>query len=277
MSNIASAHRRAHIPTYVSTVEPPIRSQDANYGIFMSKFTDFYTGSEYAANNPTWDIEDTQWKARKIVDIIQSSGFQPNSICEIGCGSGGILAGLRKAYPAISLTGYDIAPSAARFWPKWEDCDIRFHTGNFLTEDTDNYDILLLIDVLEHLPDPHSFLSEIRGRSKYLVVHFPLDLSALSVARESPLLHVRRKVGHIHYFTKHLALELLHETGYVCIDAQYTNAYKSAPQRGLGSKAFGVLRSLLQAINKDLGVRLLGGETLMVIAESQPLVTDQSN
>ena len=190
----------------------------------MSRFTDFYTGSEYADNNPTWDIEDTEWKARKIIDILEATGLTPDSMCEIGCGSGGILAGLRRAYPATSLTGYDIAPSAARFWPQWENANISFKTGNFLTDDSENYDFLMLIDVLEHLPDPHAFLYQLRGRSKYLIVHFPLDLSSLSVARESPLIHVRRKVGHIHYFTKTLALELLHETGYRHIETRYTNA-----------------------------------------------------
>jgi len=236
----------------------------------MSKFSDFYTGSEYADNNPTWDIEDTHWKAVQIANIIRASGIQPASMCEIGCGSGGILANLRESYPECSLSGYDIAPSAARFWSQWDDLNIHFTTGNFLTDNTENYDILLLIDVLEHVPDPHAFLSKIRGRSKYLVIHFPLDLSALSVARESPLLHVRRKVGHIHYFTKNLALELLQETGYRCLVSSYTQAYRSAPQRSLASKVFGLVRGLIHSLNKDLGVRLFGGETLMVLAENQP-------
>jgi hypothetical protein len=237
----------------------------------MTRFDYFYTGTEYADNNPTWDIEDTRWKASKITSIIQASDIEPSSICEIGCGSGGILAGLRESFPACKLSGYDIAPSAARFWPQWEGLDIRLETGNFLTEDHEHYDLLLLIDVLEHLADPHAFLNEIRGRSKYLVVHFPLDLSALSVVRESPLLYVRRKVGHIHYFTKNLALELLKECGYRCIDTRYTQAYSSAPQRGIAARMFSLLRALIFLVNKDAGVRLLGGETLMVLVENKPL------
>lgn len=231
----------------------------------MTKFNDFYTGSEYADNNPTWDIEDTQWKARKITGIIQASGIQPKSICEIGCGSGGILAQLRETYPDAALAGYDIAPSAARFWPQWEHLDIHLTTGDFLTEDKSFHDILLLIDVLEHVPDPHALLSELRGRSNYLVIHFPLDLSALSVTRESPLLNVRRKVGHIHYFTKGLALELLRECNFDILDYSYTGAYQSAPQRSIAAKIFGLFRGLLFMLNKDISVRLLGGETLMVL------------
>ena len=242
--------------------------QGDNARHLMTNFNDFYTGSEYADNNPTWDIEDTQWKARKIAGIIKASGIKPKSICEIGCGSGGILAELREAYPDAALAGYDIAPSAARFWPQWKSLDIQLTTGDFLVDDKSFHDILLLIDVLEHVRDPHTFLSQLKGRSNYMVIHFPLDLSALSVARESPLLNVRRKVGHIHYFTKGLALELLKESGYSIIDYRYTGAYKSAPQRTAATKIFGVFRELLSLFDKDIGVRLFGGETLMVLTEN---------
>lgn len=84
--------------------------------------------------------------------------------------------------------------------------------------------------------------------------------------RERPLLHVRDKVGHLHYFTKTLAVSLLQESGYEVIEARYTNASLEAPQRALKTRIFGWLRRPLYALNKDLGVRMLGGETLMVIA-----------
>ncbi|MCU7842296.1 MAG: class I SAM-dependent methyltransferase [Candidatus Thiodiazotropha sp. (ex Monitilora ramsayi)] len=239
----------------------------------MTGYDNFYTGSEYADKNPTWDIEDTQWKANKITEILNSNNLKIDSICEIGCGSGGILAGLRSPFPDSRLTGYDIAPSAAQFWPQWDQLDIHFTTGDFLTEDDNFYDLLLLIDVLEHLADPHDFLRQCQGKSRYLLIHFPLDLSALSVVRETPLLHVRRKVGHIHYFTKNLALELLHETGFHCLDIRYTGAYRSAPQRSIGSRLFGLARWFVHTVSKDLGVRLLGGETLMVLVEN-PSHTD---
>ena len=103
----------------------------------------------------------------------------------------------------------------------------------------------------------------------YIVIHFPLDLSVLSVLRESPLLHVRRKVGHIHYFTKGLALELLDECGFEVIDYHYTGAAISSPQRGFKSRLFGQFRRLIYFLNKDIGVRLLGGETLMVLARNK--------
>lgn len=178
---------------------------------------------------------------------------------------GGVLAALRNNFPNARLTGYDIVPAAENFWTKLKDKNIDFFVGNFFDLNKEHHNIVLLLDVLEHIADPHQFLIEIKPHADYAIIHFPLDLSAFSVLREKPLLYVRRKVGHIHYFTKGLALELLKECGYEVMDCQYTEAAFTSPQRNLKTKLFGWLRRLFYALNKDTGVRILGGETLMVL------------
>lgn len=228
-----------------------------------------YETSEYADSNPSWDIEDSPWKAGLVAKILHRHALLPSTICEVGCGAGGILDALRASFPESQLIGYDIAPEATKFWDLHKTSKIEFHTGDFLQSGHAHYNTLLLLDVLEHLADPHHFLTEIKPRADYFVFHFPLDLSASSVLRESPLLYVRRKVGHIHYFTKGLALELLSECGFDVMDYQYTGAAFSAPQRSLKTKLFGWLRRLIYLFNKDIGVRLLGGETLIVLARPQ--------
>lgn len=227
-----------------------------------------YLDHTYFNSNPTWDGEDAAWKVSKVREILEDNHIQPESVCEVGCGSGAGLATLRSVYPNAELTGYDIAPDAERFWKNYSDKNIVFYVADFLKCESDHYDVLLLLDVLEHVADPHGFLSRIKLRADYVVIHFPLDLSALSVLRETPLLHVRRKVGHIHFFTKRLALELLDECGLEVIDCRYTGAAFTAPTRRLKSKIFGFFRRVVYLLNKDAGVRLLGGETLMVLARS---------
>ena len=225
-----------------------------------------YLDHSYLEQNPTWDSEDAPWKIARVKQVLEANHIQPKSICEVGCGSGAGLAELRVTYPDAQLVGYDIAPDAKKFWKEHVNKNIEFHVADFAKSEPDHYDVLLMLDVLEHVADPHDFLSGVKTCSDYIVIHFPLDLSALSVLRESPLLHVRRKVGHIHYFTKELALELLVECGFEVIDYHYTGAAFSSPQRGLRSRIFGLLRWLIYFLNKDVGVRLLGGETLMVLA-----------
>ena len=79
-------------------------------------------------------------------------------------------------------------------------------------------------------------------------------------------MYVREKVGHIHYFTKNLALEMLRECGYEIVDWRYSNAYMSAPSRGWRTWLARLPRALLYALHKDYFVRITGGETLLVLA-----------
>jgi len=225
-----------------------------------------YLNGDYAAKNPTWDSEDAPWKAGEALKLILAHGLAPANIVEIGCGSGAALVELRHAFPQARLHGFDIAPDLARFWGAHSAANIEFKSGDFFTLSRERYDLMLVMDVIEHVPDPFDFLARLRDRADYHLFHIPLDLSSLSVLRESPLLNVREKVGHIHYYTKGLALALLKETGYEIVDCRYTDAAFAAPQKSFKTRLAALPRRLACALNKDWGVRLLGGETLMVLA-----------
>jgi len=228
----------------------------------------FYTSSDYLKKNPTWDSEDAPWKVSRVEKLILDHQIISEVVCEVGCGSGACLVEMRKYIVGAKLYGYDIAPDVMRFWKQYESENIHFESGDFLAMETPHFDLILMLDVLEHVTDPHDFLCRIRSRADHFIFHFPLDLSASSVVRESPLLHVRRKVGHIHYFTKGLALELLDECGFDVMDYQYTGAAFNTPQAGLKTRLAQLPRRIVYALNKDVGVRLLGGETLMVLAKA---------
>lgn len=228
-----------------------------------------YLTGEYQYANPTWDQEDSPWKAALVRELVRERGIPAASIAEIGCGAGGVLAALRPAFPEARLAGFDIAPDAARFWPQHATSGVEYTLGDFFQSSGDRrYDLILVLDVLEHLADPMAFLLRLRTRARHFVLHIPLDLSALSVLREAPLLRARAKVGHIHYYTKSLALALLSECGYEVLEARYTGAAFSAPQRRWPAKAAALARRLVYALGGDAGVRLLGGETLLVLARS---------
>lgn len=230
-----------------------------------------YLNGDYASQNPDWDSGDANWKAEKLHYLLSSQAIKPKSIVEIGCGSGNILVSLHKFYPNCELRGFDIAPDAERFWKKHESTGIRFKLADYLTVDEPVPDLLLLFDVLEHLGNPWQFLSSLHDRTNMLAIHFPLDLSVISVLREHPLLTVRNKVGHLHFFTKNLAISLLEETGYDIIEAHFTNAALEIPKRTFKTKLAGVARKLAYALNHEFGARILGGETLIVLAKPRKL------
>ena len=230
---------------------------------------DRYLNDDYLTQNPTWDIEDSSWKANLVAKILRDNHIIPNTLADVGCGAAQVLVELRRTYPQAILEGYDISPDAEKFWAEARAVGIHLSVGSFFNAATPRYDVLLALDVIEHLQDPFDFLAQLQGRASHFVFHFPLDLSASSVLRESPLVHVRRKVGHVHYFTRSLALALLEECGYCIVDARYTGAAFTSPQRGWKTRLAQLPRRLLFALHHDWGVRLLGGETLMVLATAK--------
>jgi hypothetical protein len=228
---------------------------------------EIYKSGEYLTKNPTWDLEDSVWKAEQVCKILTRNGKSPASIVDVGCGAGGILSALYDKSPHIRYAGYEIVPDAGQFWDKHSGKEISFVIDDFLLANTPHFEALLLLDVLEHIPDPFAFLIALRERADYFVLHLPLDLSAASVLRERPLLAVRTSVGHIHYFTKGLALQLIQECGFEILDWSYTGASFSAPQLTWRSRLAQIPRRLVNSIlGRDIGVRLLGGDTLMVLA-----------
>jgi hypothetical protein len=167
------------------------------------------------------------------------------------------------------MKGYDISPQAAQFWEQHNDAagGVEFQLGNFHEINRIKYDVLLMLDVFEHVRDPFSFLENSRRHATHFVFHIPLDLSASAVLRGNPLINVRKKMGHLHYYTKDLAIATLIDTGYEVLDWRYTGASLHSPNRSLKTRVAALSRRLAYAVNKEIGVRLLGGETLLVLAK----------
>lgn len=227
-----------------------------------------YLSDDYLSHNPSWDMEDSPWKAGVVSAFLKEAGLEPKSACEVGCGAGGVLSELGKTWPGAEFRGYEIAPAAARFWEKTKRSNVEFTLGDFLKLNKAHYDLLMLLDVVEHLGDLFAFLHGLHGSADNYLFHIPLDLSALSVAREVTLLSQRTKVGHLHYFTKNLALELLKESGFEIVSWRYSGAAFHSPQSTWKTRLAAIPRFLAYSLDKDWGVRLLGGETLLVLARS---------
>ncbi|MEJ6643062.1 MAG: class I SAM-dependent methyltransferase, partial [Akkermansiaceae bacterium] len=116
-----------------------------------------YTNEDYLKTTKTWHSEDSPWKADQICEIIRRNKLSPRSIAEIGCGAGAILDELSKK-PLLKGTnfyGYDISPQAIELCKKIESDRIHFECEDLLEQHDDSkiFDILLVIDVFEHVPD----------------------------------------------------------------------------------------------------------------------------
>ncbi len=222
--------------------------------------------SEYLENNPTWHIEDSPFKAQQILRILRQNNIVPNSIVEVGCGAGEILNQLYAALPDhVSFTGYDISIDAIKLAQQREKERLQFKHEDFLQADT-VYDVLLLIDVFEHVDDYRGFLRACKNRANYTIFHIPLDISVHYILRNKLMLK-RKNVGHLHFFTKDTALATLTDSGYEIIDFFYTKDSIELPRKTMKSKLAVLPRKLLYKANKDMAAKLLGGFSLLVLAK----------
>ena len=225
-----------------------------------------YTGGEYLENNPTWHQEDAPWKAHQVAKLIVDKSLNPKSVCEVGCGTGQILVQLARDFPATKFVGYDISPHAYDIWNKNKSPSVDYRLQDIFDGSAEHFDMMLIIDVIEHVEDLFGFLRKLRDLSTTKIFHIPLDLSVQSVLRSGPITNLRRSVGHIHYFTKELALSTLQDCGYEIIDFRYTASRLELPDQALSSRLMAVPRRILFRINPALTVRILGGYSLLVLA-----------
>ena len=225
-----------------------------------------YLDGSYKASNPTWHAEDAPWKARQIGAMLKKHHINPGTFCEVGCGTGEILAQLEAAFPEASFFGYEVSPQAFDICSRRQSNRMQFRLLD-LTMQTDSFfDVLLAIDVLEHVEDYFGFLKGLQNKAKLKVFHIPLDLSVQSILRMKPILSARQRVGHLHYFTKETAIATLEDCGYKIIDQAYTASRLELPNQTLSSRLMKFPRRLFHKLNADLSVRVLGGYSLLVLA-----------
>ena len=226
-----------------------------------------YCDGDYLSKNPSWHSEDSGWKAQQIQKMMRKHELRVDTVCEVGCGAGEILRRLHDTLDGtIRYVGYEISPQAHALSAAKQTDRLRFELKDLLAERDARFDLVLAMDVVEHVENPFDFLRSLKPKGRSTILHIPLDLSAHAVLRGIPLLRARETVGHLHYFTKDLALRLLAETGYEVVDHWYTCGSLDLPKRSLATAVARVPRRLALRTGADWAVRMLGGFSLLVLA-----------
>lgn len=155
----------------------------------------------------------------------------PKTICEVGCGAGEILNQLQKNMDdECVFWGYEISPQAFELCKDRANEKLHFKLLDIVEEKNSFFDLMLIMDVLEHMENYFNFLREIQPKSTYKIIQLPMDISVKSVLRKD-LTRYRNSYGHVHYFTKELALQMLKELGYEVVDHFYTyESIENQPQ-----------------------------------------------
>jgi cyclopropane fatty-acyl-phospholipid synthase-like methyltransferase len=221
-----------------------------------------YLDGRYHEKNPTFHVEDSAGKAREILKMMRQESLTPRTIAEVGCGAGEILVQLSRELPEARFTGYEVSPQGFELCRTRESERVRFFNRD---APLDAAELLLCVDVFEHVEDYFGFLRDLREKASSFIFHIPLDMNAQMVIREEPIARVRDAVGHLHYFSKDTALAALERCGYN-VQSWFYTAHGSNHWR---AKLLWLPRRAMFAIAPSLTVRALGGYSLLVYAKAR--------
>ncbi|MCE3249911.1 MAG: Methyltransferase type 12, partial [Geminicoccaceae bacterium] len=124
---------------------------------------EYYASGAYLQIHPTVQDDEAPWKAGQVVALLAKHQIVPHRLLDVGCGPGGVLDILvSRAFPGAIGVGYDVAPDAIHRAERRRVGNeaLTFHCGDVTAEELESqvYDVLLCLDVFEHVDDYIGFL-----------------------------------------------------------------------------------------------------------------------
>jgi SAM-dependent methyltransferase len=226
-----------------------------------------YVSGSYLERNPTWHAEESEWKARQVLRMLHKHRFAPRTVAEVGCGAGEVLRQLQLAMDSTcQFSGYDISPQAIEMCRGRANARLQFHLADLTEVPGAYFDLVLVLDVVEHLEDYYTFMRALKHKARYVIFHLPLELSVQTILRSRGLLRTQLAYGHLHYFTKETGLAAVRNAGYHVVDYFYTARALEEPTHELPRRLLMLPRRVLATVNESLASRVLGGFSLLVLA-----------
>jgi SAM-dependent methyltransferase len=225
-----------------------------------------YIDGDYKTKHPNWHREDSEDKATVIIEAMTKAGIAPQSVMEIGCGAGGILDALhQKMADSVTFKGFEISPQAFEFCQGLQKDRLDFSNEDvLLSEPAGQFDVVLCIDVFEHVENYIDFIRKLKQLGEYKIFRIPLDLSARSVLRNN-YWGSREKYGHIHYFTKELILQVLVDLDYSIVNVFFDPIPLQQIPESPKAYLLYLLNRLAYKISPDFAARALGGNYFLMV------------
>lgn len=224
-----------------------------------------YENRVYLNNNKSWHQEDSRYKANIVLKTLRKNRINFKSCLDIGCGAGLTTEILAKRYKHSSFHGTDISNDAAGFWQMRENLDNLSYSHDTEIDSRARYDLVLCLDVMEHVEDYFGFLREIQKLGNSYIFNIPLDMNVLKILTNG-IKYVREEVGHLHYFNKYSALTSLRDCGYQIEHDFISAAFLKVPPRNFRQAAILPFRLISMFLGTTLSTKVFGGHSLVVYA-----------
>jgi SAM-dependent methyltransferase len=167
-----------------------------------------------------------RWKADRLVRLIPAD-LAVTNILEIGCAIGILLNNIAERLSVRDISGIDISAEnikvAKELFP-----DSIFYEGTIEdlksvmeTRGLHIFDLVILSDIIEHIPDDLKFLETVRDISSHVVVNLPLEKCFRNRHRNYG---ENDPSGHLRYYDRDMAVSLMRKAGFNVISSFTANA-----------------------------------------------------
>jgi SAM-dependent methyltransferase len=227
---------------------------------------DRYNDGTYLSHNQQWHQEDSPYKASLVKQMLRNSAQDFMTCADVGCGAGRVTSILAKTFTDKVFHGFDTSTDAARFWAENAAVNLTFSSQNFF-DVQDRFDLVLCLDVLEHVDDYIGFLKALRPRGSRFIFNVPLDMSVAKLLTGG-LRFVREEVGHLHYFNTYTTLETLKYAGYRIENFFLSAMFRRTMPRNLRQAFMLAPRLLTSLLGDRLSALITGGYSLVILASA---------
>lgn len=204
--------------------------------------TNLYLTDEYIIKNPSLHEEDSPWKVSKIIPLIEKfTGYLNKdeiNLLDVGGGAGLILNAtstyIKERYGIkVNKFALDLSPGMLAVQKK-RNPDLKKALNEDIRKTSlgnKEIDLTLMIDLLEHIPNPAKALEEAKRISEFVLFKVPLEDNLVSrtwnfVKRGEPRQHAIETVGHINVYNfNKLKYQIEKHTGQV-LDSYFTNVFE---------------------------------------------------
>jgi SAM-dependent methyltransferase len=161
-----------------------------------------------------WRELGARGKADHVQSLCARAGLSAESVVEVGCGDGALLAELSSRGFGRTLAGFDISPAAvelarSRRIARVESIEV--FDGVRLPVADGAFDLGVLSHVLEHVEGPGKLLREVARASRAVIVEVPLERNA-SAVRASRRAQ-SQKIGHVQTLDRPAVAAMVEDAG----------------------------------------------------------------
>ena len=187
------------------------RHRDRNSALKFSRFrvppyNTHYEG-RYDDRALLWRRLGAADKSRNLMSLLDARPVQ--SVLEVGCGTGAVLAAVAAGGVGNTHVGVDLADPTVHTDPQATGLDLRPFDGATLPFESASFDLVYASHVIEHVPEPRALLMEmVRVARQWMYVEVPCELH---LRTSYPELQRSLDIGHINAYTPE-SFQLLLET-----------------------------------------------------------------